>query len=83
MVLPLSIKNVPKGYEIKLFPNEVTINYLVSLDKFDLVKRDMFGTNVNFDNNKKRLTIDLIRQADFVENVRVVPEKVEYFLIKK
>ena len=83
MVLPLSIKNVPKGYEIKLFPNEVTINYLVSLDKFDLVKRDMFGTNVNFDNNKKRLPIDLIRQADFVENVRVVPEKVEYFLIKK
>lgn len=83
MTLPLSIKNVPKGYEIKLFPDEVTVNYLVSLDKFDLVKKEMFATSVNFDNTKKRLPIELVRQADFVENVRVKPDKVEYFLIKK
>ena len=35
------------------------------------------------DGAKKRLPIELVRQADFVENVRVIPEKVEYFLIKK
>ena len=83
MTLPLSIKNVPKDYEIKLFPDEVTVNYLVSLDKFDLVKKEMFATSVDFDNTKKRLPIELVRQADFVENVRVKPDKVEYFLIKK
>ena len=43
----------------------------------------MFATSVNFDNTKKRLPIELVRQADFVENVRVKPDKVEYFLIKK
>ena len=83
ITLPLTVKNVPKGYEIKLFPDEVTVIYLVSLDKFDLVKRNMFSTSINFDKAYKRLPIELVRQADFVENVRVKPAKVEYFLIKK
>ena len=81
--MPLSVDNVPKGYEIKLFPDEVTVNYLVSLDKFELVKTDMFSTNINFDSEYKRLPIELVRQADFVENVRISPSKIEYFLIKK
>ncbi len=81
--LPIEIKNIPKGYEIKLFPDEVTVNYLISLDKFDLVKPDMFATQVLFDKDFKRQSVSLIRQADFVENVRIFPSKVEYFLIKK
>tara|TARA_B100000963_G_scaffold12189_1_gene9446 strand:+ start:1122 stop:2105 length:984 start_codon:yes stop_codon:yes gene_type:complete len=81
--LPLSIMNVPENYKIKLFPDEVAVKYLVSLDKFDLVKKDMFLTNIIFDNTKKRLPIELVRQADFIENIRLKPEKVEYFLIKK
>ena len=80
--LPLSIKNVPENYKIKIFPDEVAVKYLVSLDKFDLVKKEMFSTNIIFDNTKKRLPIELVRQADFIENIRLKPEKVEYFLIK-
>ena len=83
MILPITVKNIPNGYDIKLFPSEVSVNYLVSLDKFDLVKEDIFKTSVNFDNNNKRLPIKLDFQADFIENVRLKPEKVEYFLIKK
>ena len=81
--LPIDVNNLPRGYEIKLFPEEVSVHYLVSLDKFDLVSKDMFATNINFDSENKRLPIELIRKADFVENVRIYPSKVEYFLIKK
>lgn len=81
--LPISIKNVPKGYEIKLFPEEVTVSYLISLDKFDLVMPDMFGVEVLFDDDFKRQSVNLTRESDFVENVRIFPSKVEYFLIKK
>ena len=81
--LPIEMKNVPKGYEIKLFPDEVTVSYLISLDKFDLVKPDMFAAQILFDSDFKRQSVNLSRQADFVENVRVFPSKVEYFLIKK
>ena len=81
--LPIEMKNVPKGYEIKLFPDEVTVSYLISLDKFDLVKPDMFAAQILFDSDFKRQSVNLSRQADFVENDRVFPSKVEYFLIKK
>ena len=81
--LPIEMKNVPKGYEIKLFPDEVTVSYLISLDKFDLVKPDMFAAQILFDRDFKRQSVNLSRQADFVENVRIFPYKVEYFLIKK
>jgi len=81
--LPITIENVPRGYDIKLFPEEVSVSYLISLDKFDLVKKDMFAAQVSFDKDFKRQTVNLVRQADFVENVRVFPSKVEYFLIKK
>lgn len=81
--LPIEMKNIPKGYEIKLFPEEVTVSYLISLDEFDLVKPDMFAAHISFDPDFKRQSVNLSRQADFVENVRIFPSKVEYFLIKK
>jgi hypothetical protein len=81
--LPIEMKNIPKGYEIKLFPDEVTVSYLISLDEFDLVKPDMFAAHISFDADFKRQSVNLSRQADFVENVRIFPSKVEYFLIKK
>ena len=43
----------------------------------------MFETEINFNSENKRLPIKLIRQPDFVENIKVNPSKVEYFLIKK
>jgi hypothetical protein len=43
----------------------------------------MFAVEVLFDKEFKRQSVNLSRQADFVENVRIFPSKVEYFLIKK
>ena len=81
--LDLSVKNAPKGYELKLFPNTITISYLVSLDKYELVKAHMFAAEVNFNQDYKRQTVELTKTSGFVENIRINPSKVEYILIKK
>ena len=73
----------PKGYELKLFPNTITISYLVSLDKYELVKAHMFAAEVNFNQDYKRQTVELTKTSGFVENIRINPSKVEYILIKK
>ncbi len=83
MQIPITVNNVPKQYDIKLFPDAIDVNFLISLDKFELVKPSMFGVSIDFDLNKKRQTVDLIKKPDFIENVRVHPSKVEYILIKK
>jgi len=58
--LPLSVNNVPKGYEIKLFPDEVTVNYLVSLDQFELVKLFSFKVSQSFKSINELFKPDLI-----------------------
>lgn len=81
--VPLKVNGLPKGYEIKLFPEEVSVHYLVSLNDFELLKPTMFEAEVDFSETKKRLAVKLKKQANFVENIRITPSKVEYIVIKK
>jgi hypothetical protein len=81
--IPLRVKGLPRGYEIKLFPEEVSAHYLVSLDDFELLNPSMFKAEVEFSETKKRLTVTLSKHASFVENIRITPSKVEYIVIKK
>ena len=68
---------------MKLFPEEVSVHYVVSLDDFDLVDENMFEAQVNYDSEKTRLTIKLIKESDLVDNIRLSPTKLEYILIQK
>lgn len=81
--VPLRIKGVPRGYELKLFPEEVELHYLVSLADFDKVKANMFAAEIHFSENRKRLPVKLTKESVLVENIRISPSKVEYVLIKK
>ena len=83
LLLPVQVTNVPKNFDVKFFPQEVSVSFLVSLDKFELVTPQMFELSVELDLNNRRQTVKLTKQADFVENVRIYPQKIEYFLIKK
>lgn len=80
--MDIKVLNIPRGYKIKLFPDKVLINYSISLDNFDLVKKEMFELSSTFDKTKKRLSVKVDRKPDFVENIRLFPPKVEYILIK-
>ena len=82
-IIPIQVSNVPKGYELKLFPEEVSVHYIVSLDDFDLVDEKMFEAQVNYDSEKTRLTIKLNKESDLVDNIRLSPTKLEYILIQK
>jgi hypothetical protein len=81
--LPINRLNVPDGYTIKLFPDYVELDYLVSLDNFDFVNESNFSVSVLFNSDYNRLPVRLDKKADFVENVRIFPSKVEYVLIKE
>ena len=48
-MIPIQVSGVPRGYELKLFPEEVSVHYVVSLDDFDLVDEQMFEAQVNYD----------------------------------
>ncbi len=81
--IPIQVSDVPKGYELKLFPEEVSVHYIVSLDDFDLVDKQMFEVQVKYDMEKTRLALKLNKNPRFVDNIRLSPAKVEYVLIQK
>ena len=83
VMIPIQVSDVPRGYELKLFPEEVSVNYIVSLDDFDLVEEQMFEAQVKYDSKKARLTVKLNKESDLVDNIRYNPTKVEYILIQK
>lgn len=75
-------KNIPKGYSVKLFPDEVRLEYLVSLDNFEFVNQSDFSVSSIIDTDFNFLNVTLDSKVNFIENVRIVPDKVEYLLIK-
>lgn len=81
--VPIQVNGVPKRYELKLFPEKVSVHYIVSLDDFDLINDNMFEVEVNYTVDKTRLSVKLSKQSDLVENIRLSPSKVEYVLIQK
>lgn len=83
--LPIELKNVPKGYNIKTFPDKVTVKCNVSLDNFEKIKPSDFLAIVDYSKNSKgsnKLKVELVKTPTEINSPKVNPERVE-FIIRK
>lgn len=84
--IPVTIDNVPRGFTIKTFPKEVKVTYQVPISKYSKTDKNLFTISADFDkgtvskNNFLQLTI--ARTPEYIRNVRIEPEKVEFILKK-
>ncbi len=81
----LDIINLPKDYQLKLFPEEVELVYLLPLGSYEEAKAYKFKAHVDFNDTKaesKKLPITVDNAPDFVRSLRTEPEKVEYIIQK-
>lgn len=81
-----NVINVPKGYKINTIPKEVSLKYQVSLNNFNKVSKNMFKVVCNFSKTLKDslnfLVPELVLKPDFVNSVQIIPNKIEYLLLK-
>lgn len=86
VTVPLHIENVPSKLSVKTFPNQVTITFLVSFSQYEKVSSDLFIATVDYSeavkDKKSKLKVKVSKFPDFVNLVKVFPEKVEY-IVKK
>jgi len=70
---------------LKIFPDEVFVTYFVTLRNYNKVKPEMFRAIVNCTeiNDSRMIKITLSQKPEFVNNIKIKPEKVEYIQIKK
>jgi hypothetical protein len=81
--IPISVINLPDSLNMQLFPDRITVNFVVGFSKFDLIKADYFSAQINYSDinlNNKFANIRLIRYPKEINNVRFTPKKAEYLI---
>lgn len=82
--LPVVVKNLPDSLSLNIIPDSVTLNYQVALGRYSEVKHQDFKLAVDFaefnELHHKKLRILVLKQPQFVNNLSLSPEKVEFIL---
>ena len=81
--IPIEILNNPGNVRIKLFPSELKVLFTVGLSKFENIKTSDFGASVDYNSIIKdvnNLTVTLDKKPEFIQGIRIIPEKVEFLI---
>jgi len=81
--IPIEILNKPANVRIKLFPSELKVLFTVGLSKFENIKASDFAASVDYNSIVKdvnNLTITLYKKPEFIQGIRIIPEKVEFLI---
>lgn len=81
MQVPITVSNIPDGFQIKTFPKEVTVTYYTSLSNFNSIRTEDFKVVCNFAKVTKQqpyLVPELTEKPKFVKNVKINLNRVEF-----
>lgn len=85
MELPVEIENLPRGYNLKIFPDKVTVKYNVAFQNYEKITASQFRVVVDYDKIEEgstRLKVHLLKFPSEVRAIKLNPEKVEYIIRK-
>ncbi|HZK07006.1 MAG TPA: CdaR family protein [Bacteroidales bacterium] len=84
--IPIEKINSLTPSRIKIFPETVVIRYLVSLDNYSKVTRELFQSTVDLsqisNRESQKLSVNLPESPQFVRVVRLEPEEVDFLIFK-
>jgi hypothetical protein len=81
--IPITILNKPKNAQVKLFPSELKVVFTVGLSRFENIKTSDFGASVDYSkivDDVNNLAVELYKKPEFIQDLRIVPEKVEFLI---
>jgi hypothetical protein len=86
--VPISVLNIPEGYELKIFPPDVKLNYHVAIPDYNKVGKGDFEITADYGEvgnklDKQYLKLVLRTRPDYVDYISFEPKRVEYLLIAK
>jgi len=82
--ISISLINVPKGKEIKIFPKDVKIVYRVGLDKYNEVKKKDFEVIADYNavaEDSSFLMLELINVPSSVHDARLLEKQVQFIIL--
>ena len=80
------IRNVPEGYLLKIFPDNIAVTFNTSLSNFELINKSSFHVIADYnkidEDNSQFIPLDLKLLNDKAELVKFEPSEVEFLLRK-
>lgn len=84
--VPFSIINLPENVSINTYPKEIDVTYKVALSNFNKVNLSSFVIECDYKmssgNGLRYLLPKLVKQSNFVKNVTIFPDKIDFIIEK-
>ena len=84
--IPVEIINCPDTLKLITFPNEVKLTYKIGLSRYKSIGEFNFKAVVDFaqatEKNKEKILVQLTKQPDYLQSVKISPEYLEYLIEK-
>jgi hypothetical protein len=84
--IPITKVNEPEGERIKIFPDNVTVKYLIALKDYDKINPDMFSCQVNLSKintvEDNKLEVSVNSHPQFIKIISTEPAEVDYLVLK-
>lgn len=83
ITLPVQIINIPEDVQIKLFPPNVTISFMVGLSSYENITSADFTATVDYNQvstDKETLEVQVEATPLYIQQVKVTPSSVEYLI---
>lgn len=85
--VPITAKNVPSGYVLRIFPASVVVNYHVGLSNYEKIDASAFALEVDYNEAKKKgenkLAVKIKKSPKKAFNIKLKPEAVEFIIEEK
>lgn len=83
VTLPLQIRNMPAIANVKLFPAQVNVSFMVGLSNYDSVSASDFSAWVDYEqisSQNETLEVQVESKPQFIQLLKVSPASVEYLI---
>lgn len=85
--IPIEFRGIPENFIVRAFPSSVKVNAYVPLSRFKDVEEEDFAISISFydleQNDTGILPITLSRKPDWIQNITLNPDKIEFILEQK
>lgn len=84
--IPVTLKNVPDSFSVKIFPGKVKVSYMVGLSQYENIGTASFKAIIDFNeisSGTEKLPVAMEKFPNQIFSLEYFPKQVEYILEKK
>ena len=80
--VPVKLPNQTPGNTIKIFPDKVSVSCIISMKDYKKLDSRLFTVSAVLMKSDNLFHLEVTSAPDFVRNVKVTPDKVEYLVLR-